>query len=341
MVIRLAAAGRHLRLPDFGSAAGACAVVVAGAALRFHGLGDPSLGGDEAVAARLAQGTFGELVRKIQHHHSTPLLHPLLLWLVQKVEISNFSVRLLPAAASSLTVAALLVLLPGAGVPRRAALLAGLLSALSLAALVESHSVMAYSLDALVATLLIVGLLRWIRDGGGRGLLATGLFLGPLLVYGLVLFGVAVLATGLVLSGLRGRSSRAPTHGFRVRVPVAWAATRARGAAGLLLPAALFAASCGISFVTTGRYQMAGRGLDLSPGGAVVGYLRHAYYGGDLTDFVGVAMFVRSRAQDLLDAHLAPPLAAVTLFGAGGLLLGFQVAGLRPTTGGGGGHRYE
>lgn len=321
MVTRLAAAARRLRSPGAAYAVAACAVALVGTALRFHDLGGPSLGADEAIRVWVTKGTFGELVWRIRRHDSTPLLHPLLLWLVQKVEVSKFSVRVLPAAASSLTVAALLVLLPAAGVPRRAALLAGLLSALSLAMLIESHGVAVYSVDTLVAALLVVGLLRWIRDGGGRGLLAAGLFLGPLVQYGLVLFGAAVLATGFVLSVRRGGSSR---------TPVGWAAARARAAAGLLLPAGLFAAACGISFVTTARYQLVNRGVE---GSAVIRYLRHEYYGGDLTDFVGVAMFAVSGVRDLLDAHLAPPLAAVTLFGAGGLLLGFRLAGSRRPTG--------
>lgn len=320
-------AHRRLRRPISAYVAAACVVVSIGVALRFHDLGDPSLGGDEALAAWVARGSLEELVRKTQRFYTAPITSPLLLWLVQKIEISNFSVRLPSAAASSLTVAALLFLLPAAGVSRRVALLSGLLSALSMAALVEGHSARAYSLDALVAALLIVGLLRWVRDGGGRGLLAAGLLLGPLVRYGLVLFGLAVLATGLVMSGRGGRSSGAPVDGGLVRAPVGWAVARARAAAGLFLPATLFAVGCGISFVTTGARQMASRGLDLSSGGAVVGYLRDAYYGGDLTDIVGLARFAVSRAHELLDAHLAPPLAAVTLFGAGGLLLGFQLAG--------------
>ena len=297
-------------------------MVLIGVVLRFHGLGEPSLGGDEAVTAVNARGTFSELVANMHTRKSTPFLYPLLLWLVQKIEISKFSVRFLPAAASSLTVAALLTLLPGAGVSRRAALLAGLLSALSLAALFQSHGLRVYSVDALVAALLLVGLLRWVRDGGGRGLLAAGLFLGPLLQYGLVLFGVAVLATGFVLSGRGGRSS--PTREDRGLVERA--AARLRAGAGLLLPAALFATACGISYLTTARYQMADLGLGLSPGGAVLGYLSHAYWDGDPTDLVGVAAFVASRTWGLLNAHLAPPLASVTLLGAGGLLLGFRLA---------------
>ena len=86
---------------------------------------------------------------------------------------------------------------------------------------------------------------------------------------------------------------------------------------------------------------MANLGLDLSPGGAVVGYLSDAYWGGDSTDFVGVAGFVASRTWGILNAHLAPPLAAVTLFGAGGLLLGFRLAGRRRRVRGRGGAGEE
>ena len=329
MVTHFAAAARRLRRPGAAYAVAACAVALVGAALRFHDLGGPSLGGDEGATAWYSKGTFEELVRRVRRHHSTPLLHPLLLWLVQKVEISKFSLRVIPAAAGSLTVAALLALLPAAGVPRRAALLAGLLSALSFAALVESHSVMVYSLDALVAGLLIIGLLRWVRDGGGRGLLAAGLFIGPLVQYGLAIFGGAVLATAFILSGRYGRSSLGTGQG-----PVSSARRPRRpGRRDLLLPASFLVAASGIAFFTTARYQMVDRGFDLSSGGLIVEWLRHDYYGGDLTDFLGVAVFVASRVRDLLDAHLAPPLAAAALLGAGVLLV-FRFAGRRISAGG-------
>ena len=47
-----------------------------------------------------------------------------------------------------------------------------------------------YSVDALVAVLMIAGLLWYLRDGR-KALLCASLLIGPLLQYGLVLFAAA------------------------------------------------------------------------------------------------------------------------------------------------------
>ena len=70
---------------------------------------------DEAVAANNSSGTLSEVIPNTRHRNSSPILYPLALWAVQKVDVSAFSIRILPATASVLTVAALLFLLP----PRR------------------------------------------------------------------------------------------------------------------------------------------------------------------------------------------------------------------------------
>ncbi len=109
----------------------------------------------------------------------------------------------MPALASVLMVAAL-ISLPKVGgernkesVSRPAALLAGLLAALSLPAVWNAQDAREYSVDALLAVLIIAGLLRYLQDGKKR-LLCVTLLLAPLLQYGLALFGVAVLLTTLV-----------------------------------------------------------------------------------------------------------------------------------------------
>lgn len=69
--------------------------------------------------------------------------------------------------------AAILLLLPRMGVSRPAALLAALLATLSTAAVEYAQVAREYSIDTLVAVLLIAGLLSYLREGrkallGGR-----------------------------------------------------------------------------------------------------------------------------------------------------------------------------
>ena len=138
------------------------------------------------------------MVPNTRHRNSSPILYPLALWAVQKVDVSAFSIRVLPAAASVLTVAALLFLLPRAGVSRWATFLAALLATLSVAAIEHAQDAREYSIDALLAALMIAGLLWHLRHGR-KALLCVSLFLAPLLQYGLVLFGVAVIGVAAVL----------------------------------------------------------------------------------------------------------------------------------------------
>ena len=218
--------------------AAAVVVLLVAAALRFYDLAADSLWYDEAVAALNSQGSFTETVERTRAFNTSPILYPLALWAVQKVEVSNFSVRLLPAVGSAATVAVLLFLLPGAGAGRRTALFAGALAAVSSAAVAEAHGVREYSLDALAAALLLVGLLRHL-GGRGRVLLPLALFLGPFVQYGLVLFGGAVLAVAVLFGG--GSGDRPPTVPPR-RGGGFGAALRAR--LRLVPAAAAFAAAC-------------------------------------------------------------------------------------------------
>ena len=178
-------------------AACVCLLVVA-AGLRFHALPEHYLWLDEAKAANYSRGTFSEVIANTRCCNSSPLLYPLALWVVQQVDVSAFSVRVLPATASVLTVAVILLVLPRLGVDRRAALLAAIFATLSVEAIRHAQDTREYSLDALLAVLLTAGLLWHLRDGR-KALLCASLFLAPWLQYGLVLFGAAVLGTALVL----------------------------------------------------------------------------------------------------------------------------------------------
>ena len=177
--------------------AAAIGLLIVAAALRFYDLPEHYLRVDEAAAAHNSRGTLAEVIANTRTNNSSPILYPLALWAVLKVEASAFSVRVLPAAASVLTVAAMLFLLPRAGVGRGAAMLAALLATVSAAAIWHAQDAREYSVDALLAVLMIAGLLWYLRDGR-KALLCASLFIAPLLQYGLVLFGVAVIGAAIV-----------------------------------------------------------------------------------------------------------------------------------------------
>ena len=285
-------------------AAGAVVVLFVAAALRFYDLAADSLWYDEAVAALNSQGSFTETVERTRAFNTSPILYPLALWAVQKVEISNFSVRLLPALGSAATVAVLLFLLPGAGAGRRTALFAGTLAAVSSAAVAEAHGVREYSLDALAAALLLVGLLRHL-GGRGRVLLPLALFPGPFVQYGLVLFGGAVLAVAFLFGG--GSGDRPPTVSPR-RGGGFGAALRAR--LRLVPAAAAFAAACAGSYFATLRGQ-------LEDGSLTMGHLLPGYYGGDRSDVLAAMEFAGSKVWETLAHHLTGPFTSATALAAG------------------------
>lgn len=262
------------RIPWYAVAA-ICVVAVA-AGLRFYELGEPLAHHDEALAALNSAGTLAEVVQNTRELNSSPLLYPLLLWAVQQVEVSPFSIRLLPALSGVLTVGVIL-LLPRFGVRREAALLAAILAALAPAAIYEARGAREYGVDALVAALLIAGLL-WYRRDGRKWLLCGALLAAPLLQYGLVLFGAAIIGAGLILPPTQdclaqtGQSRRERIKGWvRRRIGLAW-------------PTAFFLAGCAVSALTTLRYhlEIAGPGFvmpglyQLKMAGAEVVF--HPYY---------------------------------------------------------------
>lgn len=290
------------RVAGFGYGAAVAGVLVLAAALRFHGLAEKSLTYDEAVAALNARGTLSEVLGHTRAYNTSPILVPVALWVAQQVEASELGARFLPAASSLLTVAILLLVFPRAGPGRWPAFFAGCLAAVSVAALVEARGVREYSVDALVAALLLVLLLRFVREGRAAWL-GVALFLAPLVQYGLGLFGAAVLATAALFPGPARRgdagSDSAPiVRWFRRRV-------------GLVLPALLLAAGGVSTWLLTFRYQF-------EPGETVVVGAMIPYY---LDPAAGSAFsFATAGAWDLLRSLLSAPVAAATL-GSSALLV--------------------
>ncbi len=281
-----------------------CLLVVA-AGLRFYDLPGHEVWYDEAVAANNSRGSLSEVVHNTRHGNSSPILYPLALWAAQKVDISDFSIRFLPATASVLTVAVTLFLLPRLGVARWAAFLAALLATLSLAAIEHARDAREYSIDALLAALLIAGLLWYLRDGR-KALLCVSLFLAPLLQYGLVLFGVAVIGAAIMLPSPSLAAAEGNTYLIRIRN---WLERRIV----LLLPASCFLAGCIISYLMTLRdqWQEGGFGSD--------SYLSAYYYWGKL-DARAIFEFSIDSVWSLLTYHL-PEAVAVLAVGALALML--------------------
>ena len=287
-------------------AACACLLVVA-AGLRFHDLSAHYLRHDEAVTANNSRGTLSEVVSGTRCCNSHPILYPLVLYAVQKVESTRFSIRILPATASVLTVAVMLLLLPRLGVARRAAFLAALLAALSVEAIRHAQDVREYSIDALVALLMLAGLLRYLRDDK-KVLLCVSLFVAPLVQYGLVLFGVAVIGTAVVAPRVAGRENPS-VPGLAGRI-VDWLQRRL----DLAAPCGFFLAGSTVSYLVTLRHQWYGVGF------ASDDYLSRYYYSGTF-NVLSLFEFTIGGIWNLLTYHVPAIVAVIATLTALALLM--------------------
>ena len=268
-------------------AACVCLLLVA-AALRFHQLPNDTVSSDEAVFANNSRGTIGETLSRTRARSSAPMLYPTVLWAVQKVERSATSIRFLPALASALTVAAIVLLLPAAGVPRATALLAGLLATFSDAAIQHAQNAREYSIDTLLAVIMLFAALRALNSGRPGFLLALALFAGPLLQYGLALWGAALLAA---MFALRWRQL-APGGG---RAAVADAVRLAA------VPALALGAGALGAWLLTLRFQETGWAIDSYLAGSYYGV---SYYGTSFANVPGMLEFIAAAALNLLNYHL-------------------------------------
>ena len=231
-------------------------LLVVAAGLRFHDLPEKSLRHDEAAAANISRGALSEVLPGTRCCNSSPILYPLVLYSVQQVESTPFSIRVVPATASVLTVALMLFLLPRLGVARGAAFLAALLATLSVEAIWHAQDAREYSIDALLTVLMIAGLLRYLRDGR-KALLCVSLFLAPLLQYGLVLFGAAVIGAALVAPRVSGQV-RWSAYPGRIG---GWLKRRL----DLVAPCGFFLAGSTISYLVTVRHQWSQRNSPRMP----------------------------------------------------------------------------
>ena len=277
--------------------------------LRFYDLSGSPLSQSEYVATAVAIGSFPQFLATL-HRDSVPIIHPLLLWLLQDVAYSPFSVRAIPATASVLTIAALLFLLPRVGVSRWIAFLVALLMTISVAALLNARDAQEYSLDALTAALMTAGLLLYLRTGR-KTLLCAALFLGPLTQYGLALYGAAVLATAGIARRSRDGSSGGPGNGDSRQARIRqWLKQRL----DWFWPAAALLAGSAATWLISLRHQWV-------PGGwGSQGYLKDFYFNPD-NPLSAALPFVISRFWDLLSWHLSAVVAALAAIAFGIILL--------------------
>ena len=270
-------------------------LLVAAAVLRFYDLSEKSLRHDEAVSANISRGALSEVVSGTRCCSSSPILYPLVLYAAQKIESTPFSLRIVPATASVLTIAVMLFLLPRLGVARGIAFLAALLATLSVEAIRHAQDAREYSVDALVALIMVAGLLRYLRDRK-TALLCASLFVAPLVQYGLALFIVAVIGTAVVVPHISGQE-RLSANPSRVGD---WLKRRL----DLVAPCGFFLAGSAVSYWATLRFHGTGFASD--------GHLSPYYYKGTF-DVSSIFEFSIDGIWSLLTYHLPEVVAVVAL----------------------------
>ena len=254
-------------------------------ALRFHGIGEDGLSHDEFVQSLNARGSIGEVIDNTRWQNSSPILYPLMLWVTQKIDISAVGIRFIPALASTLTVAALALLLPLAGIKRSTAFLAALLTSVSAPAIhLAQDGSRQYMLDTLLIVVILTSGLLYLQ-GKGKYLFFSALFIAPLLHYGVPLFCVVMLIFIPVRRWLDLRNERG---GIRSAIDASFFA---------LAPALFLAAGTVLTNEITLRYHGTGHGLD----GSALG---PSYYRGDPADILAILEFSGKNIFGMLEYHL-------------------------------------
>lgn len=253
-------------------------VVLLAASLRLYHISQRSLWFDEAIAANISRGTLAQTLILTRNEHSAPIVHPLVLYAVEKVAAGPLAVRSPSFVASLLAVFLMLCFVTIPSFDPKTALLAALMLSMSALQIRYAQEVREYSLSVLYATLLTYLYLSYASDCEERNSptpLYLALLAAPLVQYGLVLFSFGILAA-LVVLGFTDRTQR-------VRISQVMKASVCLGAGGLL------------SYMLTLRYQW-----EEAPF-----YLQDFY----LTPGKSLAAFVLSNTHHVLTSFL-PGLAA-------------------------------
>jgi len=214
-----------------------------GMGLRVYHLGDRSLWFDEALTANTSRGTLTQMLQETRARCSAPVVHPYILYLVQKVSRGPVAVRA-PSVLASLLAILVMLALVRAKVSYSAALFSAAILTFSASQVRYAQEVREYSLAVLWGAILIYCLLRWDVAGSRNRhpiLLYTLLFFAPLIQYGLVLFALGILSTILLRRALTRDTCFRFLH--------------------VVIASTFLAAGALLSFVLTLRYQFhPGRG---------------------------------------------------------------------------------
>ena len=172
-------------------------VLTIGTALRVYHVGDRSLWFDEALTANTSRGTFTRMLEETRSRGSAPVIHPYILYLVEKVGQGPVAARA-PSVLASLLAVFIMLAMVQVKISHDAALFSAAILAVSASQIRYAQEVREYSLAVLFATILIFCLLRYEAGGSRNGhpvLLYATLFFAPLIQYGLVLFALGILST--------------------------------------------------------------------------------------------------------------------------------------------------
>ena len=265
------------------------------AMLRFNNLGENGLSYDELSLAVHSRGDIESIIEQTRYRHNAPILHPLILAGVQEIEISPFSVRFIPAVAGTLTVAALALLLPFAGIRKSTAFLAAALASVSGPAIqLAQDGARQYTLDTLLVVIILASGLMYIQGRKGWGyLFFLTLFIAPLLHYGIPFFSVAMLILVLVKRWIDTRQERV------------WHKAAVHAIIFAAKPAIFLVAGSILTYEITLESHRVFNGL-YKP------YLFSSYYQGEFSDIAALFEFVWQSLYRMMDYHI-PGLPVITL----------------------------
>jgi hypothetical protein len=180
----------------------ACVLLLAVAGfLRIYHIAQRSLWFDEAVAANISHGKLGETLTLIRLEDTAPIVHPLILYAVEKVTSGPFAVRCPSFMASLLAVFMMLYFVRIPSIDHKTAALSALMLSVSAAQIRYAQEVREYSLSVLFAAVLLYLFMRVASSSGegySRIVLYLVLFSAPLIQYGLALFSLGILGALLV-----------------------------------------------------------------------------------------------------------------------------------------------
>lgn len=185
-------------------------IITVAIVLRWHHIDQRSLWYDELVTANNSNGTLEETLDKTRSNSSAPVLHPIILQVVERYSDGPLAVRLPSMLAGVLAVVVLIVAARRA-IGMRGAVFAGLIIAMSASQIHYSQEVREYSLSVLAAALMLLVYIQYARPenlGWSLLILCVLLLVAPFVQYGLVLFGLSIVGAMILVRLAQGANLR-------------------------------------------------------------------------------------------------------------------------------------